>query len=349
MPQRYGGGMLAAAGVLLATVVFGLPARADAAGPDTAGTTGTVGAGDGRVLFRDSVPTFDVRLAIGSDAVLRVRETITYDFTADGGRGIIRRVPYRKGRRLYEVRNVRSGSSTGAPARVATLRMPNSVRIRVGDEGRKVRGRQAYVIEYEVAGAFTRHPDRDELVWDAVGDTWEVPIGEAAVRVEAPVPLRKAGCHAGRPPAVTRCLRHRDGPFAVDFTQTGLRPREGMVVRVRLPRGAVAVPPPRYARPHWRGTWLGPAALALALGGTALVARRRERIRELGRRPGALLLTSGIALVVADAGTEVVADGPWEYGVGDMSVTGIALGVLGAAVTHVHRSGASDNATVNGR
>lgn len=303
-------GPVIAAGVVLVTVVFLLPAAAAAPVP------------------RESIPTYDVVLTLGRDGVVRVRETITYDFDRGGEHGIVRRVPFRRANRLFDVRDVSAGSSTGAPARARTMRWLNDLQITVGDRHREVRGRQAYVIEYAVGWAFTPYADHDELVWDAIGTSWDVPIGDAVVRVEAPVPLRHATCRAGSPGATTRCLGVRDGRYAVDFMQSALAPHEGMTVRVRLPKHAVAVPPPHYARPHWAGTWPGSAVLALALAAVALAARRPAP----HRRAGAALAVVGALLVLSDAADDVLDRGPWAFSLGDRSLAGLALVIAGTAV-----------------
>ncbi|MFI0351352.1 DUF2207 domain-containing protein [Actinomadura sp. 9N407] len=317
----------------------------------------------------ESIPAYDVVLTIDRKAVLHVRETITYDFDSGGEHGIARRVPYRRGDRLFGIRDVRASSSTGAPSRPRTLRLLNDVQITVGTRGHKVTGRQAYVIEYEVYGAFTRR-DRPtgkdrigqgsaqqggaqqggahqnsaekgwaELRWDAVGSAWDVPIGEAAVRVQAPVPLHKASCRAGTREAATRCLRERDGPYAIGFTQRGLRPREGMFVRVRLPEGVVAVPPPEYARPRWAGTWWGTAAIGVALGAAVLVVVPVRRGRPLpGRRAGEALAAAGALIVLADVADDTVPRGPWAFSLGDLAVAGLAVMVVGAGIGYARRA-----------
>ncbi|XRQ05108.1 DUF2207 domain-containing protein [Actinomadura welshii] len=343
-------GPVIAAGALLLTLALALlayapPARAGTAArmgdDDGSGGTnrpapavsGTVpppetSAGD----IAESIATYDVVLSVGTDGVLRVRETITYDFDESGRHGIVRHVPFRRGDRLYEVRGIRTSSSTGAPARVGTLRLLNDVQISVGGR-REVRGRQAYVIEYEVARVFTPRAGHDELVWDAIGTSWGVPIRNAAVRVEAPVPVRRVTCRAGAPGATTRCLRDRDGPYAVDFIQRDLAPQEGMEIRLRLPKRAIAVPSPRYVPPRWAGDWPGTALLAMSLGMVVLLPRRPAPRRRVGRG----LAAAGALLVVADAGGEVAAHGLWAFSLGDRSLAGLALIVVGAGVVCVRR------------
>ncbi|MFC5744116.1 DUF2207 domain-containing protein [Actinomadura rugatobispora] len=291
----------------------------------------------------ESIPAYDVVLTIDRQGVLHVRETITYDFDRGGEHGIERPVPYRRGDRLYEVRNIRTSSSTGAPARARTLRLLNDVRITVGGQGHRVTGRQAYVIEYEMAGLFTPRAGRAELAWDAIGRSWDVPIDEVAVRVQAPVPLRKVSCHAGTLAAGTRCLRDRDGPYAIGFTQRGLRPREGVLVRVRLPKGAVNAPPPQYAPPRWDGTWAGTAVLGVALAAGMLVAARAAGGRPLPRplprrRSGRLLAAGGALAVLADVADDVVPRGPWAFSLGDLSVAGLGVILVGAGIAGAHRA-----------
>ncbi|WP_165495243.1 DUF2207 domain-containing protein [Actinomadura roseirufa] len=315
-------GPVALVGALLTVVLLAAPAG------------GAVPAGPAPL---ESIPTFDVVLTLRTDGILQVRETITYDFDRGGGHGIVRRVPFRHADRLFDVRGISASSSTGAPARARTLKLLHDVRISVGDGRHKVTGRQAYVIEYDVAWAFTPYADHDELVWDAIGTSWDVPIANAAVRVEAPMPLRHAGCRAGNPGLTTRCARDRDGPYAVDFTQSGLRPHEGMTVRVRLPKRAVAVAAPRYAPPHWAGTWPGTAALALALGAVALAARRPVP----RRGTGGVLLACGALLTIADAGDDVLAHGPWAFSLGDRCAAGLAMMIMGAAIACARRPGSA--------
>ncbi|MBE1531128.1 hypothetical protein H4W34_000961 [Actinomadura algeriensis] len=302
-------------------------------------------AADPRVRAR--IPTYDVVLTLRADGVLHVRETITYDF-ADGGRGIVRRVRYRDGDRVYEIRDVRASSSTGAPSRVRTTRLGHHLRIGVGTGGPEVRGRQAYVIEYDVLRAFTPRAGFDELGWDAIGTEGDVPIEHAAVRVEGPVRLRHVTCRAGAtdaPGASVGCARDRDGRYAIDFTQSGLAAGEGMRVRVRLPDRAVAVPPPAYAPPHWAGTWAGTAMLVLAIAALALVGRRPPRgprPRPVPRRrpsAGTGLLAAGGALILVDVADDVLAGGPWAFSLGDASLAGLALLSAGAGILFAHGVG----------
>jgi hypothetical protein len=101
-----------------------------------------------------------------------------------------------------------------------------------------------------------------------------------------------------------------------------------MTVRVRLPKRAVAVAPPHYARPRWAGTWTGSAVLALAL--FAVVVAARGPVPH--RRAGAALVVAGALLIVSDAADDVLDRGPWAFSLGDRCLAGLALVIAGAAM-----------------
>ncbi|MEV5572680.1 DUF2207 domain-containing protein [Spirillospora sp. NPDC052269] len=290
-------------------------------------------AGDG------TIPTYDVALVIRRDGVVDVRETITFDFGPDGAHGFVRRVPYRRGERVFDIDGLRTSSSTGAPARARTVTLPRDLQITVGDGRRIVRGAQAYVIEYDLGRVFTRLPDgRWELEWDAIGTTWDVPIANAAVRLESPTAHWKTSCRAGRDDATVPCLRDRDGPYAMDFLQTGLGPHEGMTVRVRLPGDAITPRAPRYVRPYWDGGWTGTGLLALTVVLLPWMLRRRgpgEPVAFDGgaRRvlAGRILLVAAVLAVLGDAAADVDRYGIWAVSLGDLTVAGVTLAIAGTA------------------
>jgi hypothetical protein len=49
------------------------------------------------------------------------------------------------------------------------------------------------------------------------------------------------------------------------------------------------------------------------------------------------MAAAGLLLVVADAGDDVAARGPWAFSLGDRCVAGLALVIVGAAVICLHR------------
>lgn len=355
VPGRSRGAAVAGLFALVLVLLSIAPARArEAAAPRRPSGDGATPARDVAIPTRHvampadegQIPTYDVVMFIRRDGVVDVRETITYDFGADGGHGFTRRVPYRRGERMFDIRDLRTSSSTGAPARARTLTLPHDLQIAIGDDKTTVRGPQAYVIEYGLGRAFSRLPDgRWELFWDAIGTTWDVPIANAAVRVESPTAHWKASCRAGRGDATVPCQRDRDGPYAMDFLQTGLDPHEGMTVRVRLPGNAITPQPPRYVRPYWDAGWAGTGLLAMTVILLPWLLRRpgpagrlADPVRPTGStRPARLVLTGRILLVAAvlavfaDAAADIDRYGIWAVSLGDLTMAGIALGIAGTA------------------
>ncbi|MFC5179875.1 DUF2207 domain-containing protein [Actinomadura harenae] len=334
VPGRSRGAAVAGVFALVLVLLSSAPARArEAPAPRRFAGGGTI-------------PTYDVTMTIRRDGVVDVRETITYDFGSEGGHGFARRVPYRRGERMFDIDDLRTSSSTGAPARVRTLTLPHDLQITVGDDRRIVRGPQAYVIEYEIGRLFAPLPDgRWEMRWDAIGTTWNVPIANAAVRLESPTMHWKTSCRAGHGDVTVPCQRDRDGPYAVDFLQSGLDPHEGMTVRVRLPGNAIAPRPPRYVRPYWDAGWAGTGLLALTvallpwmLGRPGPAGRLADPVRPVGSKglarralTGRILLLAAVLAVLGDAAVDVDRYGLWAVSLGDLTMAGIALGIAGTA------------------
>ncbi|MGI8328950.1 DUF2207 domain-containing protein [Actinomadura scrupuli] len=288
---------------------------------------------------KESIPTYDAVLTVRTDGVLHVHETITYDFGDAKGYGIVRTVPYRIDNRLYGIARVRASSSTGASAKVRTAKFMHELRISVGEERKPVGGLQAYVLDYDVTGALTPHGGRDELAWDALGTGWDVPIADAAVRVVSPVPLAGADCAAGRPGETGRCGATRGRRHSVEFTQSGLQPHEGMMIRIALPDGVIRVPPPRYAPAHFRGSAAG--SWALIAGLLLVMAVWLARRPAAGRRPvllgGTILLAAGVVAVSWDLADDILRGGLWEASIGDVALIGVSAAAVGTALVWAAR------------
>lgn len=243
---------------------------------------------------------YEADLAIRADGVLHVHEAITYDFAgAEDRHGIERVIPYRDGQRVYDIENVRvTDGGQHAEAHISHSR--GALTVRIGDGDVRVQGVRTYVIDYDVAHALTPRQDDDELYWDAIGTGWNVPIDAATVRVSAPAVPAYAGCFAGREGAHDAC-----GVPTLIGTSTSFGRRlgahQGMTVKIKLPKGAVHVPPPRYERPLLAVTWVGATMLggfcALLLAAAALVRWRRHPHRPVSDLPALARPAEAVYLV----------------------------------------------------
>ncbi|MEJ2578879.1 MAG: DUF2207 domain-containing protein, partial [Kineosporiaceae bacterium] len=161
------------------------------------------------------------------------------------------------------------------------------------DPDRTVTGEQTYLIDYDVAGAVTTLPDRQEVRWDIVGSEWDVPIGTVTSRVEVDAPITRAACFQGPPGSTRTCPASTQAGAAV-FEAGPLAPGTGATVEVVLPAGALPYARPPVLVERWSlrtalevtpATVGGMFAVLLLLGGgvTGMVWRRG---RDDGARQG---------------------------------------------------------------
>ncbi|MBE0567423.1 MAG: DUF2207 domain-containing protein, partial [Krumholzibacteria bacterium] len=207
--------------------------------------TALLAADGGWVMTRN-----DVVLTIEPGGGVLVDETIVAEFQVDK-RGIIRRIPvrYEAGLHHYELGfdllGVTDGEGREHP--VSVDRLGNAVRIRIGDAGTYLRGRQVYRLRYRVRRALLWEDDRVVLRWNAVGHEWEVPTRAASIRIMAPPGTDPASVFhdawTGTWGARGRDFTSSRGPDgALVFELGALRPREGVTVELSLPGAAVARP-----------------------------------------------------------------------------------------------------------
>jgi uncharacterized membrane protein YgcG len=241
-----------------AVAAMGLaPAHAAAGKPSAAGA--------------ERIIRYLVRITIRSDASVLVNEQIVYDFGSDRRHGIYREIPvvYSHGRYndRYLSLAVRSVTSAGGAVPYEVSYPDDSVEIKVGDPDHTVTGVHAYSLTYLVKGAMSVVRGYDELVWNAVGDQWAVPIGLARVVVTGPVAPYGVTCLTGPYGSTARCGRAAaPDDRSTAFVQLRLGPHDDMTVAIDLPAGAVSVPPP-LLRERWR--WQRAFALTPVTEGVA--------------------------------------------------------------------------------
>ena len=220
----------AAAGFLLVllTLAIGAPA----------------GAQDAEVIHR-----YDVAIAIGSDGVLTITETIEYDLGSNERHGIFRDIPDRFGfddehDRIYPIDVVSVTASEGTPSGYEVLHESGRFRIRVGDPDRTITGTHTYTLAYRVEGALNGFPDHDELYWNAIGDEWGATIERASVRVTAPGPIERVACYAGPAGSSLPCETAEAEGDTATFAHHDLFLYEPFTVVVAVPKGVVPAPSP---------------------------------------------------------------------------------------------------------
>jgi uncharacterized protein (TIGR04222 family) len=231
---------IGAAVLLVFVVLFGGASRAVAA-------TG----------FSESIKRYDVDITIEPAGTLLIREAIDYDFGPVPHHGIFRDIPTRfdysskaNTDRVYPIDVISVKASEGTPADYTISTEGDDERIKIGDPDTTITGEHQYEITYRVHGAMNGFEDHDELVWNAVGNAWPVPIAAVNVVVHAPAPITQVNCSEGPFGSYQPCGSATAVGDTATFTAKeifpgyALGPFEGMTVTVGLPKGAVPEPKP---------------------------------------------------------------------------------------------------------
>jgi len=207
------------------------------AAPATAGVT-------------ERITDYRSEVTIQHDGTIEVHETIAYDFGAGAHHGINRDVPVRTDQsgkdgydRVYRLDVVSVAASEGTPAQYTVEDDGDDERIKIGDPDVTITGAHVYDITYRVHGAMNAFGDHDELVWNAVGADWSVPIEQAGAVVHAPADIQRVLCTTGPYGSNFPCASAVFSGSEATFTQTDLAPYEAMTFTVAIPTGAV-VPSP---------------------------------------------------------------------------------------------------------
>ena len=152
----------------------------------------------------EQITGYNTDVTIEPSGTIEVQETIAYDFGVVPHHGIFRTVPVRTSQsgksgydRVYPLHVVSVTASPGTPAQYTVETDGDDQRIKIGDPDRTITGPHTYVITYRVRGAMNGFPDHDELVWNAVGVDWDVPIQNVTAVVHAPGAIQRVGCTSG--------------------------------------------------------------------------------------------------------------------------------------------------------
>ena len=255
------------AGAAAAAGVFVLPASASA---------------PAQSLGIEQINRYDSNVTIESNGSLLVRETIRYDFGVVPHHGIFRDIPNRfdypkkaNTDRVTPITVVSVRASAGTPADYETSDEKQGstgyLRLKIGDPDKTITGEHTYEITYRVKGALNGFPDHDELVWNAVGTEWSVPVQAATADVTAPADIPRIGCAEGPSGSNLPCET-----ATASGTTARLR-----AARPRAPRG----PHLHGLDPEGRGpgSETDPRGAFLAVEGVH--AQRLDRRRRRGPRP----------------------------------------------------------------
>jgi uncharacterized membrane protein YgcG len=204
---------------------------------------------------KESISSYDVRIAVGADAAVAVTETIVYDFGPNAKHGIFRTITLRTRHGWRSDRWIRVDGATatmdGNPVPVSSRTEGGSAIITAGDPARTVSGRHTYVLRYTARDTIERTADGPRLSWTAVGDQWDVPIAAVTVTVTGPAAAGRVECAVGSPGDWKGCAEARTAGDTASFRGDRLPKGTAMTVAVGYPRGSVAAADPVLADQAW--------------------------------------------------------------------------------------------------
>ena len=195
-----------------------------------------------------SIASFRSDIEVRDDSSLRITETIETIFHRQR-HGLYRDIPFRYTDELGKesftpVRGISVRDASGNPWKHKVERSGGFVRVRIGDPGRFVEGRQAYIIEYTVENAVLPFPDHDELYWNITGNGWDVPVGSVSAHVAVAAGDRslelRTRCYTGpRGSREQACTVSPSRNGAAFGSTRAFGPREGMTVVLGWEKGVV--------------------------------------------------------------------------------------------------------------
>jgi Predicted membrane protein (DUF2207) len=194
------------------------------------------------------IRSFRSDIEVRVDASLRVFETIEVTFLRPR-HGLYRDIPFRYTDELGKesttpLRIVSVTDPTGGAWKYKVDRSGGFLRVRIGDPGRFVEGRQVYVIAYIVENAILFFPDHDELYWNVTGNEWPVAIESASATATVsagggPLKIRTRGYTGPRGSREEACTV-TPVVNGASFTATReFRPGEGMTIVLGWEKGVV--------------------------------------------------------------------------------------------------------------
>ena len=207
----------------------------------------------------ERIQDLSVQIVILDNGQIDISENIKYYFPY-ARHGIRRKIPYIKvnneGKKFkMAIKNYSVFDETGKKYQFEKSVEGGDVVLKIGDPNRTVSGTVNYIISYTVSGALTYFSEHDELYWNAVGTSWEVPIDNASVLIKIPRELGKdelgVECFTGKQGSSAKdCgISGFDRTDNINLSSTGpLDYGEGLAFVVGFPKGMVEVLEPEKDR-----------------------------------------------------------------------------------------------------
>lgn len=205
-----------------------------------------------------TINQFHSDIMIDEDSSIIVKEKIDVEFHQQR-HGIYREIPFKYrddfGKVITTPTRVLSVTDESGKAwKYQVKKTGPMIHIRIGDAKQYVKGKQTYVVTYEVENVILFFDDHDELYWNATGNYWKAPIKEASAVVflttkEKSKNLLGAGYEGGYG-SKEECgfeVYENSGKF---YTKRSLKMGEGLTIAFGWDKGLVS-PPSSWKKFLW--------------------------------------------------------------------------------------------------
>ena len=248
-------------------------------------------AGPAAAASGEHVAAYDINVVVAQSGLLRVTETINYDFGSESKHGIFRYIPDKARADKHHDRSypthVSQSTMDGQPVQQSVKQKGASEVIQLGDPNRTISGVHKYVISYTIDRTLNQIAGKPQLYWNAVGSGWQVPMSDLKVTVTAPGNIGQVACYQGDSGSKASCQSPTTSGDTATYTQPSLGAHQSLTVVAALPSTVKAQPPLlvertdfayRMASDPW--VWFAAAGIfviGLFVVGSLVYARGRDR------------------------------------------------------------------------
>ncbi|CAN5565421.1 hypothetical protein BH11CYA1_BH11CYA1_49130 [soil metagenome] len=137
----------------------------------------------------ERINDFQVDLALSENGLLKVTETIRYDFEKVRRSAIYRRIPvhYKRNGKVAELAVNPLSVKDGTKYAPYSCRLIDGVAVlQIGDGKKPLSGLHIFRIHYDVSGAVNTSSTVPELVWNCLGSGWSCPVDTITVNLHLP-------------------------------------------------------------------------------------------------------------------------------------------------------------------
>ncbi len=195
-------------------------------------------------LYPEEIKNFSVEITLNKDSSFLVKESIVYDFGENLKHGIYRDIQIKE----IKIKVIKVVDEFGNPYIFKVSKTNNSLRIKIGDPDKEIKGERLYNIFYTVQRGLSYFANYDELYWNVTGNDWQVPIKKAGAKIHLPagVPEKeiKLACFTGFLGSQGKdCGIYLDKNGDINFeSEKVFSPKEGLTIVLGLPKGIIKEP-----------------------------------------------------------------------------------------------------------